>query len=108
MDKIDLLLNGLDSVTWYNGLAEVVYSWLSLEPSHGSIACPKHYGLEEKCDWAEQQLQVIWMIAVEAFGDCGTSPRYGWIEDVEGFHKFCLAITKTWKGAVDRGEEDYG
>ena len=41
------------------------------------------------------------MIAVEMFGSCGTSPRYGWIEDIDGFRQFCLDITETWRGSEE-------
>ena len=33
-------------------------------------------------DWFDQRERhtVIWQMLVEMFGDCGTSPRFGWIE----------------------------
>ncbi len=95
------VIEALDSVTWYNGLAETVFGWRSFMPDGHSISCPNNYGLKEPCDWAQQQLQVIWMIAVEMFGSCGTSPRYGWIEDVDGFRQFCLDITALWRGSEE-------
>lgn len=95
------VIEALDSVTWYNGLAAIVFSWRDLKPDPSSIACPHNYGMDEVCDWAFNQLQVIWMIAVEMFGSCGTSPRYGWIEDVEGFRRFCLGITETWRSSEE-------
>ena len=60
-------IEALDSVTWYNGLAETVFEWRLLEPDRYTIGCPTRYGLKEPCEWAELQLQVIWMIAVEMF-----------------------------------------
>ena len=94
-------IEALDSVTWYNGLAETVFEWRLLEPDRHVIKCPTRYGLKEPCEWAEQQLQVIWMIAVEMFGSCGTSPRYGWIEDIDKFRQFCLDITALWRGSEE-------
>jgi hypothetical protein len=44
------------------------------------------------------------MIAVELFGDCGTSPRYGWIVDVDGFKKWVLDITKTYRDYEENEE----
>lgn len=87
----------LDAITWYNGLAPVVLTWASLPTDkHGYISCPDNYGLEiyTPDDWF--QLQLIWMLAVELFGDCGTSPRYGWIENTEAFRHWCRKITKIY------------
>lgn len=95
------MTEALDSVTWYNNLAPIVFSWRDLKPEPNSIPRPLNYGLGVVCEWAHDQLQVIWMIAVEMFGSCGTSPRYGWIEDVEGFRQFCLDITTTWRSSED-------
>ena len=100
-------IEALDSVTWYNGLAETVLTWLNLEPvvpdSH--ITPMLNYGLSDDEDTdAYYQLQVLWMIAVELFGDCGTSPRYGWIEDIDGFNKWVLDITQTYRES--KGNEE--
>lgn len=88
----ETLIDALDSVTWYNGLCEEIERWASLPKNkqYNSIPVP------EIC-WHQEQLQVIWMIAVNLFGNYGTSPRGGWIEDVDGFRQFCLDITKTWR-----------
>ena len=29
---------------------------------------------------SNEELNVLWILLVEMFGDCGTSPRSGWIE----------------------------
>lgn len=100
----------LDGVTWYNGLADVVLSWADLQPKNGTLLSPpKEYGADP---WSPEedksQLQVIWMIAVELFGDCGTSPRFGWIEDLDGFRKWVLEITKLWRSSDEyTGPEKY-
>ena len=82
------IIDALDSVTWYNGLAEEILEWKNLPKDDGAIACP---------DIQDPQLQVIWMICCVLFGDYGTSPRTGWIytENVGEFHKFIDAITFT-------------
>ena len=105
----EMIIDALDSVTWYNGLAEVVLTWKDLKPEHGSVSCPDNYGdkisgllsVGEKEDLA--QLQVMWMICVMLFGDYGTSPRYGWIEEknLKEFHAFIDSITETQREADD-------
>lgn len=105
------MLDAIDSATWYNGLAPTVFSWLKLEKHKAwrLIPCPARYGLgPDDPPWAENQLQIIWMMAVVMFGGYGTSPRFGWIEDNEGFHKFILAITETWRASEEYdGPEEY-
>lgn len=96
-ERIDYA-DALDSVTSYNGLAEYVVKWAGLEPDPHSICCPDHYcapaGMES-CVY--EQLQVLWMIAVLMFGDYGTSPRFGWIEDVAAFRLWVSDITKLYR-----------
>ena len=94
------LLDSLRSVLCYNGLTDVVRGWKKRAPSnYGNVSCPEHYGLTfgsfvtAKDIHAEAQLQVFWMMAVEQFGECGTSPRYGWITDVDGFREWIDRIT---------------
>jgi len=101
--------HALDSITWYNGLAPVVFSWIELKDNGYSIGCPKNYGAPG--DWSESdisQLQVFWMFAVEMFGECGTSPRFGWITDVAGFRKWILDITQIWRSSEEyEGPKEY-
>ena len=112
----DKFLNALDSVTWYNGLAEYVFKWFFLEPdvcekiNYQQIACPDNYCMDCSIEdnYAYHQLQVLWMIAVEMFGDCGTSPRFGWIEKVDEFRKWILDITAEWRGSYEyNGPDEY-
>ena len=85
----DDFLDALESVVWYNGYHDVVGGWKNLPRSgyRGWILPPKN----------DEQSEVLWMIAVCLFGDYGTSPRSGWIENVEGFYEFIDRI---------KGEED--
>lgn len=68
----------------YNGYANTIRSWKTLEVSAGwQIACPENYNAPSSVkhgdhDWGT--LQFIWGTAVYKFGDYGTSPRYGWID----------------------------
>lgn len=101
------LLDALDGVTWYNGLAEEVFGWTFL-PTEGQedrkiITFPRSVN---PMNPDGQQLEVIWMIAVILFGDYGMSPRTGWIEDIEGFREFCQDITMTWKDKKEVGRFD--
>lgn len=105
------LLDGIDSLIWYNGLGKIIERWLALVPKTGSrvIACPTNYKLTEReineDKWAYSQLQSIWILAVESFGSYGTSPRFGWIEDIEGFRTFVRRITKTYREAKEIEDE---
>lgn len=94
------LLDALDSVTWYNGLAEQVLEWkkIPVEPTIDGKPQIKH--LYSSLDG--EQLEVIWMIAVSLFGDYGTSPRTGWITDVKGFYKFIDRITSLHREYFDK------
>lgn len=85
----------IKSVIWYNGLVEGVKNWVKEPVINGHIACPISYGLHEDNIVDKSQLQFLWMIAVLKFGDYGTSPRYGWITDIEGFKLWCEDIIKT-------------
>ena len=90
------MLDALDSVTWYNDLAEYVFKWVFLEQDKAGHIHPNYY--DERSE-NEHQLQVLWIIAVSLFGEYGITPESGWIEDVDGFRNWCLAITKTWRSS---------
>ena len=93
---LDKILNALDSVTFYNGLAEDVVSWKDLEPNdYNSISAPDNIVIPKTEH--DYQLQVIWIILVEMFGDCGTSPRSGWLytNNREEVNEFIDKITYT-------------
>lgn len=97
------LLNALNSWFWYNGLLEQDGDeWVNFE----NISRPKYTEnciilalikalrenendfltleyLETKYNldmFYNEELNVLWLLLVEMFGDCGTSPRSGWIE----------------------------
>ena len=93
------LIDALDSVTWYNGLAEEIVHWKDpgyFDESMHSLGWIwdrfNDFPLE-----ARAQLEIIWMICVVLFGDYGTSPRSGWIENIEAFYEFVDEITKTYR-----------
>lgn len=98
---VDNIIDALDSVTWYNGLFDPILEWKKI----GAFTGPPHNygGLDDR---EQTQLQVIWMICVCLFGDYGTSPRYGWIIDTDGFYDFIDKITATYKECLsDKAKE---
>lgn len=109
MKSISDYINALDAVTWYNGLAETVFGWRDIPKKDGCgdyLLPPDNYGAPT--GWDTEQLQVIWMIAILLYGNYGTSPRCGWIEDVEGFREWILSITETWRSSDDySGPEEH-
>lgn len=94
--------SALDSVTWYNDLAEHVLRWkqeaLAIsESGYKNFSVDfTTYGAEAPTDRELYQLQVLWMIAVDKFGNYGTSPRTGWIENISLFVLWCDEITQTY------------
>lgn len=86
----------LSLVPWYNGLSHVILSWKHLNENHHlvqenyAVHSPQYYGyqFEDKNEGDIAQLMVFWMLAVERFGEYGTSPRSGWIL-LENWDKFC-------------------
>ena len=97
------LLDALHSWFWYNGLLEQDGDkWVDFE----NISRPKYdenclilklitilredetesleiKDLREKCNidmYYDEELNVLWLLLVEMFGEYGTSPRSGWIE----------------------------
>lgn len=102
------LLQSLHSWFWYNGLlTQVDDEWVDFEKDGDCFTRPKYdenclilrlisalrdtddtylslHCLQEKysidMSSSNKELNVLWILLVEMFGDCGTSPRSGWIE----------------------------
>lgn len=89
------LLDALQGVVSYQGLASELQSWKDIEPSKYGFLSPTYWDKWKNED-AEvcAQLQVFWMICVLLFGEYGTSPRFGWIEDIESFKTFIDLVTR--------------
>lgn len=83
----------LSDVVFYQGLTPIIQSWKTLSPNIICIQCPNEYNSTKyNVDLKDlAQLQIFWMIAVLKFGDYGTSPRYGWIdnEHIDEFYNWC-------------------
>ena len=98
----DELINALDSVTWYNGLAEEIIKWKNpgyFCEDYGVLSWNWDYVMENFDKDFRNQIEIIWMICVRLFGDYGTSPRSGWIEaeKKDDFYAFVDKITETYQ-----------
>ena len=94
----DDLIEALDMVVWYNGYWEIVKGWIE------ALTNPKGKYIHRPDDCNDDGLEVLWMICVLMFGDYGTSPRSGWVEDFEGCREFLIEMTKNAKEYNDDGE----
>lgn len=96
----DELIEALDSVIWYNGHFDQIREWIDKlkATEEGKLChCP---------DFDDHGLEVFWMLCVLMFGNYGTSPRSGWIEDHAGCIEFLKIITKKTAEYSDFVEED--
>jgi hypothetical protein len=103
----EALISALDSVTWYNGLAEIIVKWKDegYLDNNGYSLCWNWDTFNSYDKSTRDQLEVIWMICVELFGNCGTSPRSGWIEleNKDNFYQFVDDITKIYRESDEFG-----
>lgn len=115
------MLNALHSVFWYDGLLDQENDeWIEYTDKEGNICSRPKYDtkcvilklidelrnketkhtyytlsdvLELENDFqSPNEFNVIWMLLVEIFGNCGTSPRTGWIEKREECAEFLEQI----------------
>ena len=99
------LIDALDSVVYYDGLGETLRKWRYADPHKQEAILPFTMYWNKEIDPDDYyQLQVIWMICVVLFGDYGTSPRSGWINDWDGFRDFIDKITTTYMEAEENEE----
>ena len=103
------LIYALNAVVWYNGIGEYILRWKDLEVTeqdlevteHSFIKCPLYEMRLKFSDRDYSVFEMIWMISVLLFGNYGTSPRSGWIEDISGFRNFIDKITEIYREAED-------
>lgn len=94
----EAFIDALDGVVWYNGLGEHVLKWKTYDQNSTEFIYPYRMYIHKEIDRSDyDQLLVIWMICVLLFGDYGTSPRTGWINDWDGFYEFIDKITATYR-----------
>ena len=97
------LLNALHSWFWYNGLLDsvdencLILKLISILRETEDEILTFHY-LKEKYNIdissTNEELNVLWILLVEMFGNCGTSPRTGWIEKRKACADFLEAIVE--------------
>lgn len=100
MVDLEKLRKALDSVVWYNGYWEIVNEWideLGRLPKGNTTYRPKVI--------VNDGLEVLWMICVLLFGNYGTSPRSGWVENTEQCREFLIWLTKNTKEYEEGAEE---
>jgi len=116
------LLNALYSWFWYNGLLEQENDeWVDFKNSHGTVCSRPKFtdnciinilikALRETPNdfltldyisnnylvdmYYNEELNILWLLLVEMFGSCGTSPRSGWIEKKEECAEFLETIVR--------------
>ena len=83
----------LNTVIGYEGLYIILKDWVT--NSKGLSQYTFHMAFGDDV-WDEEeayhQAHFLWMIAVMLYGNYGTSPRYGWIDNVSEFQKWCEKI----------------
>lgn len=100
------------TVAWYNGMEDIIKEMYELEPDSETNYIIYHYydkyfKNEETQDLeAYYQIQVLWMMLINMFGDYGTSPRFGWIEDIKGYKHFLKLLLEDLKRDEDIYEEE--
>lgn len=107
------LLYALHSWFWYNGLLEQDSDkWLGSRPKYDENCLilklisilreneTKYLNLDDLKEryhldmQNNEELNVLWLLLVEMFGDCGTSPRTGWIVNRKECADFLESIVK--------------
>ena len=86
------IVKAIGGVVSYNGLYDVIKDWkdLILASKSEMVECLISGFEPITLDGAYNfgQLQVIWMILVQLYGEYGTSPRFGWLIDKDGAAAF--------------------
>lgn len=97
----DELIEALDSIIWYNGYFNQIREWIDkLKATEEG----KFFSRPDSNN--DGGLEVFWMLCTLMFGDYGTSPRSGWIENHTGCIEFLESVTKESAEYNDFVEED--
>lgn len=89
--SIEKMMEALNGVVQYNGLYQFIEKWrrvlfTAINENSGLLQRPP---MENDLSiFVQAQLEFIWMILVQLYGNYGTSPRSGWIENKEGALNF--------------------
>ena len=84
------MIKSLLWVLWYNGYKEEIRALYEyIKNNDGIIIQYPDRLLSDDCNKPDR---ILWSVLVMEYGDYGTSPRYGWIENkqkaVEEFERF--------------------
>jgi hypothetical protein len=97
------MLKAIDGIVWYNCLGELLLEVVKDLDKAIADGKTQYIYPDEIFDFEKNNLpgdlQAVWMTCVEQFGDYGTSPRYGWINDLKGCRAYLLAVTYTYRCA---------
>lgn len=110
--SLETMLHVMDSIVHYNCLGEVLLEIIKdldefINRGETMYLCPFKI-LKAGGPSINDDLEIIWMSCVCQFGSYGTSPRGGWIEDLEGCRKYLLAITTTYRESEEGCCDQYG
>lgn len=72
-------------IVWYNGLEDIVIKWKDYK-ENDDVPYREYKSSLKDSDY--RQLEMVWMYLVLCFGNYGTSPRSGWIENFKGYYKW--------------------
>lgn len=75
-------------IVWYNGLDDIVIKWKDYKKEDDVPYYAYEPNPDDLISSVYRQLEMVWMYLVLCFGNYGTSPRSGWIEDFEGYKKW--------------------
>lgn len=106
------MLHAMNSIVHYNCLGEVLLEIIKdldevINRGETRYLCPYKI-LKADRPIVSDDLEVVWMSCVCQFGSYGTSPRGGWIEDLEGCRKYLLAITTSYRESEEGWGDQYG
>ncbi len=88
----------LDVAVWHSDLSEYVQRWKRTSHALDDKDCLYAKDAFRDVDKEHHpQLEMLWMIAVEKFGDFSGSPKFGWIDDLDKFELWCDEITHTYR-----------
>lgn len=91
---LEEVLGALDSITWYNCLAERL-----IQIKKDIINTKESQFIVPDDIYDDERINLIWMILVCMYGDYGTSPRSGWLElkNKEKIINFIDKVTTTYR-----------
>ena len=96
---VEMKLNETDKalycIAWYNGYAKElkrIHKYLAKceKENRANAPIPGHF-LQFDCD---HLIRVFWSVLVLKYGNYGTSPRTGWIDNIHAAKKYLESLCK--------------